>query len=393
VKKNIIVLTKEKLISADSIMPVLLNLKDCHPDCRILFVFPSVQNYNLIKKNVHLWQCLIRLDAKILAPRRDNRILISLWVIKLLLLLSFSRNVIIKFGDTLFMHKFLLKILKKISHTTEIQALIIPALEDYHYAIKEQWAISKERNASGIRSGQKDYVEYDYYLISMPTDLFRTYYGADIPDSKIINAGYVRRMPQWIKFVRESAGEHVPEERKPYFLFILSTPGKRLNELEEPPLSELLSESLTVLKKFNNRIHTIFRPHAITDVEELKLTLKELDYSNYSVDYGHPMILSPGAEFVIGNFFSTTMFDAYYLGTPVIEYSYYDRELSGRMGFKSYGNSCCDFFIDRDRNKLEEVVSDILEGKIKTKRDSQFIDANFPETPKEFYQLFNKLLA
>ena len=392
-KKNIIILTKEKLISTDGIMPVLLNLKETYPECRILFIFPSIQNCNLIRKNVHLWQCLLRLDAKILAPRRDNRFIIAIWVIKLLLMLSFSRNIIIKFGDTLFMHKPLLKVLRKLSHTIEIQSRIIPALEEYHSAIKQTWALSNERKAVGRVSETNHPVEYDYYLTSVPSDMVRTYYEANIPEGRIINTGYVRRMPQWMKFVRESARGYVPKERKPFFLFILSTAGKRLDELEEPPLSELLAESLTVLKKFNGRIHTIFRPHAITDVEEFKLRLEEIGYSNYSVDYGHPMILSSGAEFVIGNFYSTTMFDSYYLGVPVIEYSFYDRELRKRIGFKSYGNGCCDFFIDRDRNKLEEVVSDILDGKIKTKRDSQFIDANFPETPKAFYQFFDELLA
>ncbi|MCX6984143.1 MAG: hypothetical protein NT118_05230 [Lentisphaerae bacterium] len=380
------------MISADGIMPVLLNLKDLYPDYRILFVSPSTQNCDLIRKNVHLWQCLLLLDAKILAPRRDNRFIIAVWVIKLLLMLSFSRNIIIKFGDTLFKHKSLLKVLKKISNTTEIQSLILPTLEDYHYAIKQHWAISKERKAAGNVSEPKNSIEYDYYLTSIPPDMVRTYYEADMPDGKIINAGYVRRMPQWINFVRESAREYIPKERKPYFLFILSTAGKRLDELEEPPLSELLAESLTVLKKFNSRIHTIFRPHAITDVEKFKLMLEKIDYENYSVDYGHPMILSSGAEFVIGNFFSTTLFDAYYLGIPVIEYSFYDRELLRRIGTKSYGSGCCDFFIDRDPGKLESVVASILSGNAHVTRDGSLIDTNFPVTPASFYESFSSLL-
>ena len=63
-KKNIIVLPKEKLISIDGIIPLLLELKAKHLDCNIIFILPSRDNLALIKKNTHLWQCIETLNVK-----------------------------------------------------------------------------------------------------------------------------------------------------------------------------------------------------------------------------------------------------------------------------------------------------------------------------------------
>ena len=394
-KTNIIVLTKEKLISLDAILPLILELKSRYKFCNFIFIFPNIENLEMVNKNYHIREALQELNAELYAPRRDSKVFITLWMLRFAFKLSRTRNIIIKAGDTLFKHKIYISFLKKISSIIEIKYLIMPTLPDYHTAVKIHWQLTNAMIETNDESGSEPkYIDKaDYCLTSLPTELFNEFNLSSYPSEKIFNSGYTRRMEQWNIFLKEMAKQAKIAASSPYYLFILSTFGIRLNSLEEPPLGELLQESLTVLKEFNDRITTVFRPHPCTDVDLLESMLLDIGFKNYKIDYGHPMILAKNAAFVIGNFYSTTMFDAYYMGVPVIEYCYYDRELLRLMGKKSYGGLCCDVFIDRDRKQLEEVVSDILSGKLKIKRDPQFIAENFPETPEATFQLFDRLLT
>ena len=199
-------------------------------------------------------------------------------------------------------------------------------------------------------------------------------------------------MPQWQKYMKEAIKRNRIINDGAYFLYILTSQGRRNECFEEPEVIELLQESLNILKKYNNRIKTIFKPHAITDIGKVEELLNKVNYSNYVVDYSHPFILSSKAKFVFGNFYSTTMFDAYYLGKPIVEYTQYDPEFFIKAGKQSEGSSCCDFFIQRDQKKLDEVLDGLINGDISVTRDPVFIENNFSNTPEEFYKFWRKLI-
>jgi hypothetical protein len=169
--------------------------------------------------------------------------------------------------------------------------------------------------------------------------------------------------------------------------------GKTLNSFQEPEIGELLRETLSVLKNYNENFHTIFRPHAITDIKKLKQILEEIGYSNFSIDYGHPMILSSNAVFAIGNFFSAALFDAYFMNVPIVEYSSYDRAFLESVGGASIAGPCCNFFIDRDACKLDETIKSLIEKKIPLTRDPAIFEECFPDTTPDILPFFGKLLG
>ena len=392
-KINLIVLTKEKLLSIDTIIPILLELKSRYPQINIIFFFPSKSNCEFVKKNVHLWACIESLNAQILAPQRENRILILCFLIRLFIQLMFCKNIIIKFGDTLFKQKQFFKYLRYVSKTIVIQALILIPVIDFQKNLASIWSLRpKSKKKPQYIFGKIFNEDSEYLLTSLSMNDLKRYYQDDITDENYIYTGYTRRLPKWEEFVDKAALSYLPIQNKKYFLYILTTMGLRTNFLNEPLMSDLVKETLTLLKQFNPDIQTIFKPHPITDLKVLHEIIEEVGYSNYLIDYGHPSILSSKAEFVIGNTFSNTMYDAFYNKIPIIEYSSYDRKLLKLMGNGSRGGKCCDFFIDRNPLALKEIVLSLLKGGRTVIRDRSFLDTNFPKTPNLFWDIFDDFM-
>ena len=278
-----------------------------------------------------------------------------------------------------------------VAEVVEIQYFILQPVYDFHEAMKMQWLlVFGDGHARDHRPAHK----FDYYMTSLTEEIMADCYPGADGSKPVVQTGYVRGMNRWTVFLHDVANREKSYRLRPYCLFILSTFGKRLDELDEPPLIELFSESLPVLRDFSENMHVVFRPHPATNLDELERILEDAEFPNYSIDFGHPMILSVNALFVISNFFSATMLDASYLGVPTIEYCSYDKKLLDLLGNKSYGGDCCDFFIQRDPDELRSVVSGLLDGRLSAKKKPEsFIKDNFPHTPDSFYSFFNDILV
>ena len=363
-KNKILVILKNKLISIDSIIPVLLELESGLPKgTTILIVFIDEAHFNEVRRNHHIIKILSQMNAKLLFPRKRNRLYMILWQSNLLLSLSFSNVLILKSGNCLYLHSYFVRILKFFSKTIEMQFDLLPPSPDFIENMKED---NKLWNTSSNSSGRTNLnFDSDYLLSSLNYDLFSMLYSDHIPENKFIDIGYVRSFPKWLSFVENEASLFKDRINGRYCLYILSTLDKRITTLDEPPFADLLIETMEVLKKFSSILKIVFKPHFITDMVRFKSILKDMNIENYSIEYGHPSVLAYGADFVIGNFFSTTMIDAKALGIPVIEYSSYDKRLLCQLKNNSIGGrQSCDYFVcNRDKNRLHDIISAVLAGK------------------------------
>lgn len=393
VSKNLIYICKSKLVGIDSTLPAIMEIKSLYPKTNITFVFDSDKHLDLIKKNYNLWELIQSMGTSICVLRTRNKFIRLIRVIKFILRFLGKDNIIIKDGDTLPLHNIVMKILKRFSTVKEIKTFLrLRSLHGYKTCYIQE-ALTKEREGRPTRIKFFD-GNYDYFLSVLNSAQFKEFFGLDAPKNKMVKAGYIRKLPQWQKYAEEAVKKNKAINDGPYFLYILTYMGNRAyRSYQEPERIELMEESLNVFKKYNTKIKTIFKPHAVTEVRKVEELLNGLNYSNYVIDYGHPMILSSEAKFVFGNNFSTTMFDAYYLGRPTVEYSQYDPELFIRAGKQSTGGSCCDFYIQRDQKKLEEILDKLINGNVNVSRDPKFIRENFPDTPPEFYEFLDKIFT
>jgi len=391
-KTNLVILTKEKLISIDAILPLLLELKHDNPTCNIVIVLPSPYNLDLIKKNIHIYNCLTLLNSKILAPRRDNKLIILFFLVKLMCQLAFSRNIFIKFADTLFKHKLFMKILKKISRTVEVFTIIHSPVRSFTPRYATQCAYISKQNPENFKLNFFEALGDDLLLTSITAEDLNQYYNYNVKNSYLY-VGYPRTLEQWNQFIQNEINNYPIINNKKYFVYNLSTLKNRLDSLNEPYLEELLKETLDILKDFSKEIHTIFKPHPITDLNLFKNILNDVGYENFSIDYGHPMVLASKAEFCIVNTWSNTVNDAYYQGTPVIEYCSYDKGLTQYWDKYASGWKYTDFFIDRDPILLRDTVASILSGEVEIVRDEEFLRNNFPHTPSITKKRLNELFV
>lgn len=390
-RRNVVYLCKNKLIGMDWTLPFLMEIKKLHPSVRIVVVFLNEKQRELIRKNYNLWEGLEFIDADTTVIKDRNRLKTCWRLLLLLIKLSFSRNIIIKNADILPAHNFTMKILHLISSVREVKAYAVSKALKSYPKLSVQLALMNERSGKNTKL---DFFKgnYDFFLAQLDGKQFKEFFGEETPESKMVKVGFPYAMPAWRDYVDGAIRRNHIVDNKPYFLYILTCMGKRIKYFEEPEIADLMKETLLTLKKYNNRIRTVMRPHSTTDVKQVERILKETGYTNYVIDHGHPIVLSSGAEFVLGNLFSDAMFPGYYLGKPVIEYFKYDPELFSRLGNQSYGGRCCDFYIPRDIEKLDRVVGDILDKKIKVDRDPMFIEENFSQTPQRFYDIWDDLL-
>lgn len=379
-RKSLVILIKSKLLSVDAILPLLLELKARLPELRTLIVVPDGKTLDVIGRNYHLGQALERAGAEIACPKR-SRLSLILWQAGLLLKLLAGRNMVIKFGSTLYRHTAFMRILKALSKTVEVKALILPFQKAFLKGVREESRLIAERSGGDPSPARLLDDSFDMLLSTLSREDVREMSEGreDIPGGRLLGAGYLRALPAWRSFVEEAAAACPAINSGPYFLFILSCFSKRIPSFEEPALGDVFVEALGVLKKFNPRIKTVFRPHAITNLDELKRLLEKSGYSNYVIDHGHPMILSSKASFAIGTFFSMTMFDVWRQGVPTVEYACYDRVFLERLGGKSIAGDACDFFIDRDPAKLEAAVESMLSGAFKPVRKQSDVERDYPE--------------
>jgi len=391
-RPNIVVLSKNKLISIDSILPLLMEMKNSFPKSRFIIVLPNQMNKSLLMSNVNIWECLQSLDP-VISVRPAGRLRLLLWSIGIFTSLAFRRNLIMKFADTFFRHRSFIKILRIFSRVTEVKVHILPGCKVFNVSCYKQYQLHAEKcgrkNAEFNLFPEKS----DYILSSLGADLLDECCKIKVESEKLIKVGYLRSLLSWRTYVAEATRRHKIVGKRKHIIYILTTMGKTLNSFQEPEIGELLKETLFVLKNYNENFHTIFRPHAITDIEKLKQILQETEYSNFSIDYGHPMILSSNAVFAIGNFFSAALFDAYFMNVPIVEYSSYDRDLLELVGRTSIAGQCCDFFIDRDVRKLDETIKSLIEGKSPLARDPAIFEECFPDTNPDILPFFGKLLG
>lgn len=232
-------------------------------------------------------------------------------------------------------------------------------------------------------------MKYDYCISSPDRKTLKDILGIDAPKDKFIRMGYSRKLPQWTKFVEREA---LKLPYKKYVFFALTGLGRRL-EINEPELIVNLTQVLWVLRKYNNDILTVFKPHITTEMDKFQAVLKKVAFRNYEIDYGHPMILAKKCHFALGYSFSSVFFDAFYLGKPVVSYVNYDPRLTKMLHGKSEGLTCCDHFINGDQEELDRVLKQLIfSDNTQIKRDPKFIEENFPDTSEDFWEFWEEIL-
>ena len=153
-------------------------------------------------------------------------------------------------------------------------------------------------------------------------------------------------------------------------------PGKVSPDLFKSKNSqiELFKETIDVLKDL--KIPTLIKPHYYTQMEIINEELNKIKNENIYITYTHPTVLALNAKIWICNLFSTTCGDAFGLGVPTVEYSDYNDKLKKLTNNSSQNSEQIDYFISKDKKKLQDTLVQILSEQKKISQRLFFKDKN-----------------
>lgn len=387
-KTNIIYACKYKLIGIDNMVPIFLELASRFGNLNFFIIYPDRFHYTEIKKNYLIWKALNIIEAKSIIVNRSNKVFTVISLARIAFYMIFRKNIILKNSDILPRHSWFIKMIKRVSKTYEVFAYILNLTNEAYRLFEIGYNLQTREKK---RNKKLNTFQYDLYISSIDRDTLKSVFDTDVESEKFLKMGYNRRLSCWTAFV-ERESHYLERFGEKYFVFYLTgISGNRLG-LEEPDYSILLIESLKILNRYSDEIKTVFKPHIVTDMDRFKKILSDVGYKNYIIDYGHPMVLAYKAKFVFAYTYSTVLFDAYFLGKPVMLYTQYDPRLYEKLGKQSEGGRACDYFIHRDQEQLNRVVKHLVREHVTVERDSDFIVKNFPKTSPEFWKKWSEIV-
>lgn len=387
-KVNLIYACKKKLIGIDSMLPLLMELKERYSFINVLVFFRDEKNYSSIKKNYHIWKALGDIKAQAYVSVYKSRLKTCLAWLGIIGKMLLKKNIILKQSDTIPRHAQFIKFIKKVSSTIEIDAsYITDSSVEYHKLIQ---FYNNATNPDIIKTIKMDnaHLTYDYVISQLDRDLLKKYYFVDVEESRFCKAGYLKRLAQWSAYVEREA-EMLPYANEKYFVYFLSGISGSTAFCQKDFL-----ESLAVLKKYTPHIKTIFKPAFITNMDVFIALLNQSGYSNYLIDYAHPSIVSCKAVFAMSYAWTSALFNAYVINKPVLVYTRMEdpKELEV-LDYRTFGGQACDYAIFGDPERLDKILHQLVHEAVATKRDPLFMIDNFQEVPQAFWRFWENMLA
>ena len=348
---GVIVFVKNKLISLDTIIPVLLELKESYNISSTIIVFDRLAHEG-IKSNVVIRDVVKYIGSELYISRGvNNRIIRKVVIFSSLFMLMIKAVFgykIIHFGILdIFPFKYIFSSFKRNVYFSQHDSFL-------HTYDKYDYLFSK--------SSKKDTPNLIGDNIIVFNDGME---GLDqiSKDKNIYFFGETRTRKIWIDYAKRNENYYFSKYHggldysKGFVVFILSTFGelKSIKNYKSGML-DLFHNTIEVLSSFDVQI--LLKPHVFTDMDIVCNAIK--DKENMNITYLHPTILSLNSKLFISNLYSTTLADAHSLNVPTIEYSNYSDLLLETSNNKSIGYQYVDYFINDNKKLLTETIKNTL---------------------------------
>ena len=348
---GVIVFVKNKLISLDTIIPVLLELKESYNISSTIIVFDRLAHEG-IKSNVVIRDVVKYIGSELYISRGvNNRIIRKVVIFSSLFMLMIKAVFgykIIHFGILdIFPFKYIFSSFKRNVYFSQHDSFL-------HTHDKYDYLFSK--------SSKKDTPNLIGDNIIVFNDGME---GLDqiSKDKNIYFFGETRTRKIWIDYAKRNENYYFSKYHggldysKGFVVFILSTFGelKSIKNYKSGML-DLFHNTIEVLSSFDVQI--LLKPHVFTDMDIVSDAIK--NKKNMHITYIHPTMLSLNSKLFISNTYSTTLADAYSLDVPTIEYSDYSDVLLQASNQKSMGYQYVSYFINNDKKLLIETIKNIL---------------------------------
>ncbi len=360
----IVVFLNNKLITCDTILPLLMAAHDHRPEQHVLFYCFDEMTYAAISRNIVLRDGIARIgELRLLGRSRRHgpwswfrhRIRMFPFAIQLLLIALSRRATFIHFKA---LNTWPLRLLFLANRRKTI--LCEPTAVGYtDLELQVSKLIKPRRPALGA-----------------PAAGAIIHFSSDWAPLQARGLAHVPRLtlqpPQslstWKNYAQERSGRDFQREFDRAALpngpdiiaYILGWFGP-MGFLREPEIMPvLLDETLNILQAEAPSTPIFIKPHVITDRNILDQILEKHPKARVILTDLHPSVLATRAKFFIANYYSTALFSGVFQSVPTIEYSDYSPTALELTAGGSMRPDATDHFINRDPEALRRIVRALM---------------------------------
>lgn len=360
-----VVFLNNKLISCDTILPLMLELHARTPDRRVKFYCFDQQTFDAIKKNVVLWDG-IHAIGQLKLFRRLEKTRVANFISRLAALRTLLRLAVTGlFNKVVFFHfKHLNKWPYRLLYLVNRRRTYL-CQGDATGPASRQWIVGeiiKPRSHDIGAPAATALVGFhpSWRLLEQPE-------AQGIP---YIYFGPTRSRQHWLDHVAAVAPKYFDtafeaaeiSSRDDIVVYILGSFGIPQAFRHPGVLAELFEEALEELNAICGDLPVFLKPHAITEMSVVDRVLSRISNRNFVVTHLHPAFLATRAKFFIANYYSTTFYDATVASVPTIEYTDYADATLEAVNGGSIRPEFVTHFINHDREALRATITELLKA-------------------------------
>jgi hypothetical protein len=361
------VFLKNKLITADAAAPLIMELRARHPGQRVTFVVPSLKALQAIESNIVLHDAL-RQNGRIVQIGRRSAGAIG-WIESKLRGLAWLFGMAVRSLSPRIIHMhfgaFERWPLKLLFHVAPKRSLLADSAFHGFTDRMVAFAQLKQDRADvvlpshmsvGLAFHDKSYVRQSASNLGIPCFRMAAPHG----------------LPSWQQWLERTAPRYLDELSReqpvldqPFFItFVLGYFGP-LDFFRDPEggCLALFEEALDVVTKSVPDIPLVLKPHAVTDMDQLRRSLAKFPRAKTVVCNLHPAMLAARSYAVLSNYYSTTQSTAAEMGVPTIEYTEYGPRAYAATEGGSVRPDHITHFIQRDPERLRQVLQDLTKDR------------------------------
>ncbi len=364
-RRQIVVFLNNKLITCDTIVPLMIELAAKRPSLAVEFAVFEENTHDVIQRNTVLLGAINSVGRLVFRGRRISarqsllqltihRVRSILWLLGLLVRALAGWVSLVHFKS---LNQWPLRAVGMLAsqHTFFFE----PSAIGYAPLEKRASELMKMRKYDNRRPVGK-------YLVGFSK------YWPPFTDVRLKNTIKKRLPPPftsryWIKYLDErrlgdlascfeAAG--IPKSES-LVLYILAWMGPTGLLRERDLFPKLYEETLQVLAETCPQLPIFIKPHPAMRADERRWVMERaLSYQGLQVVVTdlHPMLLAQSAKFAIGNCYSTAFSSIHYLGVPTIEYTNYSERILQETNGGSMRPEYVTQFISRNPNELRLAV-------------------------------------
>jgi hypothetical protein len=368
----LVVLLNNKLITCDTIVPLLVELHAKNPEVRVEFATFEQKTFDIIKQNLILYEAINSMGQLTLRGRSDKgrksrvrslreRFATLGWLTALLAKAWLGRATIIHFKS---LNRWPLRWFGSLAAKRVV--FMEPSAIGYAPLEKRASDLMKSRTYTNEKPVGR-------YVVGF-SDHWPPLSDARLEDNvKIrLNAPFTSR--HWTSFlddrreryIRQSFAEVDASYADNFALYILTWFGPSGLLRNRNSFPDLFEETLAAYAATCPHLPLFIKPHPVMTADERRWVFERArsfpELTIVPTDL-HPMLLARSARFAVGNCYSTVFSVLCHMHVPTIEYTEYADQIRLETGNGSIRPEYVTVFVDRNPEELRSAFSTLSERK------------------------------